>query len=119
MAKGIKRGDIFYCNFGAQNGSVQGGIRPALAIQGDASNSESPTTVVAALTTHISKKQKSHIRLGPECGLKKLSVVQLEQIRTINQTDLMDYIGSVTDRKTLRALSKAQINFYELYKPLL
>ncbi len=116
MIKNVKRGDIYYYNFGESKGSVQGGIRPALVIQGDVSNGDSPTTVVATVTSHIGKRQKSHIILGSECGLKRLSVVQLEQVRTVNQDDLLDYVGSITDPAKLKTLCKAQIEFYDLKK---
>lgn len=116
MIKNVKRGDIYYYNFGESEGSVQGGIRPALVIQGDAANEDSSTTVIATLTSRIGKRQKSHIILGSECGLKRLSVVQLEQVRTVNKCNLLDYVGSITDPVKLKSLCKAQIEFYDLKK---
>ncbi len=119
MAKNVRRGDIYYYDFGPEKGSVQGGVRPALVIQGDAANEGSSTTVVATLTSrigHIGRRQKSHIILGSECGLKRLSAVQLEQVRTVNQIDLLDYIGSITDPAKLKVLNKAQADFYDLKK---
>ena len=116
MPKNIRRGDIYYYDFGPGNGSVQGGLRPALVIQGGTPNINSPTTVIATVTTHVGKRQPTHIILGSECGLKKMSVVQLEQVRTVNKSDLLDYVGSVTDPAKLSALRKAQIELYDLRK---
>lgn len=116
--KSVKRGEIYYYDFGHSNGSVQGGIRPALVIQGDVANEESKTTIIAAVTTHIRKPYLcSHIRLGSDCGLKKPSMVQLEQIHTVNQSDLLDYIGCIRDPATLRAIISGQKRFFDLFIP--
>ena len=41
----------------------------------------------------------THVPLrGYRCGLRKYSVVLLEQIRTIDRTRLKDYIGSLNAR---------------------
>lgn len=66
--RSVKRGEIYYYDFGKSNGSVQGGIRPALVIQGDTANENSKTTVIAAVTTHFWKPHlSSHI--GKDKGL--------------------------------------------------
>ena len=41
----------------------------------------------------------SHIILGEDFGLKKPSMVLLEQIQTVNKDELTDYIGSVNDER--------------------
>ena len=116
--RSVKRGEIYYYDFGKSNGSVQGGIRPALVIQGDTANENSKTTVIAAVTTHFWKPHlSSHIPLSRECGLKKPSMLQLEQVHTVNQSELMDYIGSVQDAATLKAIAAGQKRFYDLYTP--
>ena len=86
--KSVKRGDIFWFNFGINSGSVQNGHRPALVIQADNFNANSTTTVIATITSgqkglHL----PSHIYLGDRYGLPQPSTVMLEQIRTINQDE--------------------------------
>ena len=103
--KSVKRGDIFWFDFGINSGSVQNGHRPALVIQADNFNANSTTTVIATITSvkkglHL----PSHIYLGDKYGLPQPSTVMLEQIRTINQDELGDYIGSINDKQTLHAL---------------
>ena len=51
----VKRGDIFFAELSPVVGSEQGGIRPVLIIQNDIGNQYSPTTIVAAITSQISK----------------------------------------------------------------
>ena len=86
--KMICRGDLFYYDFGDNSGSVQSGERPVLVVQADDYNQNAPTIIVAAVTSVIKKRYlPSHIILGEEFGLKKPSMVLLEQIRTVNRED--------------------------------
>ena len=104
----VKHGDIFWYDFGVKDGSIQSGNRPALVIQANDFNANSSTTVIAAITTaQKGMYLPSHIFLGENYGLKQPSTVLLEQLCTVNQADLGDYIGSVDDRITQNAISKA------------
>lgn len=47
----------------------------------------------------------SHITLGCKFGLKKPSMVLLEQIRTVNKEDLQEYIGTVDEDRLLRQIN--------------
>ena len=81
--KEIQRGDLFYYDFGKREGSVQSGERPVMVIQADNFNANAPTIIVAAVTAVMKKKYlPSHIILGEDFGLKKPSMVLLEQIQT-------------------------------------
>ena len=51
----VKRGDIFYADLSPVVGSEQGGMRPVLVIQNNIGNKFSPTVIVAAITSKISK----------------------------------------------------------------
>ena len=100
--KEIQRGDLFYYDFGKREGSVQSGERPVMVIQADNFNANAPTIIVAAVTAVMKKKYlPSHIILGEDFGLKKPSMVLLEQIQTVNKDELTDYIGSVNDERLL------------------
>lgn len=92
----VKRGEIYLHDFGSNEGSIQNGIRPVLVVQCDEGNQASTTTVVAALTSVIKKRYlPSHIVLGDKYGLKEPSMVMLEQLKTVNQSELAEYIGFV------------------------
>lgn len=108
MNRTIKRGDIFYYDFGENKGSIQCGRRPVLCLQADDFNRKAPTVIVAAITTVIKKQyMPSHVLLPPDAGLPQPSMVLLEQIRAINKTDLEDYLGCVEDETTWRDINKA------------
>lgn len=106
--RNIKRFDIYLYDFGKNEGSIQSGLRPVLVIQDDRLNENSPTTIVAAITTATKKLYlPSHVFIGQEYGLEKPSMVMMEQIRVINQTKLIRFIGHVSDDYTQRLLSNA------------
>ena len=94
----IKRGQIYYCDFSPVVGSEQGGYRPCLIIQNDIGNRYSPTTIVAIITTRKTKANlPTHIWLNSECGLPKESMVECEQVRTIDKKRLNDKMGHLDD----------------------
>lgn len=102
----ISRGDLFYYDFGDRVGSVQSGERPVLVVQADDYNKNAPTVIVAAVTSVIKKRYlPSHIMLGDKFGLKKPSMVLLEQVQTVNKDELREYIGSIDDAKLLRQIN--------------
>lgn len=102
----VKRGEIYLHDFGSNEGSIQNGVRPVLVVQCDEGNQASTTTVVAAFTSVIKKRYlPSHIILGDKFGLKEPSMVMLEQLKTVNQSDLVEYIGFVDSEYLLRKIN--------------
>ena len=102
----VRRGEIYLHDFGSNEGSIQNGVRPVLVVQCDEGNQASTTTVVAALTSVIKKRYlPCHIILGDKYGLKEPSMVMLEQLKTVNQTELTEYIGFVDSEYLLRKIN--------------
>ena len=102
----VKRGEIYLYDFGSNNGSIQNGLRPVLVIQCDEGNQASTTTVVAAITTVIKKRYlPSHIVLGNNYGLREASMVMLEQLKTVNQSELYECIGVVDSEYLMKKIS--------------
>lgn len=102
----VKRGEIYLYDFGNNEGSVQNGIRPVLVVQCDEGNQVSTTTVVAAFTTAIKKQfLPSHIVIGKNFSLQEPSMVMLEQLKTVNQSDLTEYIGIVNSDYLIRKIN--------------
>lgn len=93
----IKRAEIWTADLGAPNGSEQRGRRPVLIIQNDVGNHHSPTVIVASLTDADKKCMPTHVPItARESGLRKDSVVLVEQIRTIDKSLLKDRICRVS-----------------------
>jgi mRNA interferase MazF len=95
----VKRGDIYYANLSPVVGSEQGGHRPVLVIQNDVGNKYSPTIIVAAITSQISKaKLPTHIEISSkQFGLEKDSVILLEQMRTIDKRRLKEKVTHLSE----------------------
>ena len=104
----IRRGDIYYADLRPVIGSEQGGIRPVLIIQNDTGNRHSPTVIVAAITSRMTKaKLPTHIKIDKEkCDIIKDSVILLEQLRTIDKQRLKDKVCHLDD-EMLKAVDKA------------
>lgn len=92
--KGVFRGDIYYANIEGQ-GCVHSGRRPVLIYSNRANNIYSPTVNVIPLTKQI-KYLCVHVKIEG-CGLREPSVVLPEQITTIDKSQLLCKIGSITD----------------------
>ncbi len=104
----VKRGDVYFADLSPVVGSEQGGIRPVLVIQNDVGNKYSPTVIVSAITSQLSKaKLPTHIELSSaEYNLPKNSVVLLEQIRTLDKRRLKDKI-TVLDERKMKEINRA------------
>ncbi len=104
----VLRGEIYLYNFGEEKGSVQAGMRPVLVLQCDDINYSSTTVIVAAITSSLKKtKLDTHIQLPPMTGLDMPSAVMLEQIRTVNVSDLHTYCGTLEDEPTWKLINIA------------
>lgn len=91
----VTRGEIYRADLDPVTGSEQGGQRPVLVIQNDVGNQYSPTVIVAAITSKISKARlPTHIEIsGESSGLPRDSVVMTEQLRTIDKRRLTRKMG--------------------------
>lgn len=89
----VQRGDIYYAKLGKTKGSVQGKSRPVVVLQNNIGNKHSPTLIVATITSKTRKKRNlpTHVLIQAE-KLPMRSVVQLEQITTIDKKQLIRYI---------------------------
>ena len=68
--------------------------------------SKSTSNLIAAMTSIIKKQYlPSHIILGDRFGLKEPSMVMLEQLKTVNQSDLIEYIGKIDDEHYMKKIN--------------
>ena len=102
------RGELYYADLGTGIGSEQNGYRPVVIIQNDVGNRHSPTTIVAAISAQIKRKANlpTHYHLKQRSELVQPSIVMLEQIRTVDKTRLVQYIGKLSDGE-LKGLNHA------------
>ncbi|MDF7637471.1 type II toxin-antitoxin system PemK/MazF family toxin [Leuconostocaceae bacterium ESL0958] len=95
----VHRGDVFYADLKQGIGSEQGGVRPVLVVQNEQGNYFSPTTIVVAITSQISKpKLPTHVLLPAyKGGMKKDSIILAEQVRTIDKKRLRDRLAHLPE----------------------
>ena len=95
----IKQGDIFWIELGVPRASEPGYRHPHVIIQNNVFNqSKINTTVVCALTSNLrNAKAPGNVLLGKgEGNLDRESVVNISQIITVNKSDLVEKIGSLS-----------------------
>lgn len=104
----VARGELYYADLSPVVGSEQGGLRPVLIIQNNVGNKYSPTVIIAAITSQITKaKLPTHIELNKDkYPLTKDSVVLLEQLRTLDKLRLKERIG-ILDENVMHKIDLA------------
>ena len=92
-----RRGDIYIANLNPFRGSEQGGTRPVLVLQNNDGNLYCPTLIIAPLSSKLKKPNlPTHYLLKKGRGLMTDSIVELEQIKTIDKSRIKRYIGKIT-----------------------
>ena len=102
----INQGDIFWIDVGEPRGSGPGYRYPHVVIQNNVFNrSRINTAIVCALTSNLARaKAPGNILLDSgEAGLPKQSVIVVSQIFTVDKTELLEHIGTLS-RKRVRQI---------------
>lgn len=96
----VKRGEIYWVDWGRGVGSEQSGLRPALIIQNDTGNEYSPNTIIASLTSAPNKPYPFLVLFTPrESGLNKNGAIDLASIMTISKERLGEKCGELNATK--------------------
>lgn len=98
----ISRGDIVSVDLEPRIGSETGKKRPCLVIQNNVINEHAPTTIIAVITSkrrlENKKKYPTHVWIDKgEGNLTQDSIIQCEQIRTIDKRRIIKKIGHLDD----------------------
>ena len=106
----IKRGDIYKADLSPVVGSEQGGIRPVVIVQNDMGTRYSPTIIVVPITTRLNKKNlPTHTKINNSSLLKE-SIALMEQIRTIDKSRLIEFIGVLNESEMNRITEALRIS---------
>ena len=103
----INQGDVFWIDFEEPSRSEPGYRHPHVVIQNNVFNrSRIQTVVVCALTSNVKRaKSPGNVLLGKgEANLPKQSVVNISQIFTVNKSDLVERIGSLSRKRVLQII---------------
>ncbi|MFH1636341.1 MAG: type II toxin-antitoxin system PemK/MazF family toxin [Chloroflexota bacterium] len=100
----FRRGDIVFVSLPFISDPAQSKVRPAVIIQNDVGNRFSPNLIVAAISSHLPRREyptNMILREGsPEAqgsGLDRDSVIQAEVILTIPKTNVVKKVGRFKD----------------------
>jgi mRNA interferase MazF len=107
------RGEIYLVNFDPTIGSEISKTRPALIIQNNIANENSPITIIAAITSKFDDRlYPTEVLIEPpEGGLKTTSVILLNQIRSIDRQRLIKRLGVISPEKLNEVDRAIQISF--------
>lgn len=107
MINNPKFGDIFMYSYRLEGDSVKCGFQPVVVIRVNEPNENSDSIVVAPITSKYKQScQINHVVLGKRFGLKKSSVILLEQMKWVNPDHLERYVGHITEAHILRRINQ-------------
>lgn len=104
----VKRWQVLYCDMSPVVGSEQGGMRPVIVISNDIGNRHAPIFIGACVTSRVGKKRlPTQVIIDTSCGLSVESMVECEQIKTLDKRRIKGVIGEITDEAQKREIEKA------------
>lgn len=98
----IERGEIWWADLPEPKGSMPGYRHPVLILQSDKFNRASLDTIIGVvITTNLRlENMPGNILITPrQSGLAQDSIINITQIVTANKTDLMEFVGTLSERK--------------------
>jgi mRNA interferase MazF len=108
----VRRGDVYLAGLSPAEGSEQSGQRPVVVVSRDAINASSPVVVVVPVADRANKTRiyPSHVILkAGDGGLAIESVALTEQVRAINKSRFINYVGHLAPRSVMALESALKI----------
>ena len=98
----IRRGQVWWADLGTPRGASPGYVRPVVVIQAELFNKTDIDSVIIAIATtnlRLARMPGNVSVSGDVAGLKEDSVVNITQLFTVDQTDLLELLGNIPDNK--------------------
>ena len=96
---GIRQGQVYWLDFGPATGSAPAERHPCVVVQNDVFNrSAIGTTAVCLITSNRNRANAPGnvlLKKG-DANLRKVSVVNVSQILTVDKEELLEYTGSLS-----------------------
>ena len=108
----IEQGDVFWIDVGDPTGSAPGCRHPHVVVQNNVFNRSRINTVVVCVITSNLKRAEApgNVLLGKgEANLPKPSVVNVSQLFTVDKTDLVEKIGSLSPERVRQILDGVRL----------
>lgn len=97
--KNLRRGDIYYIDKEIVYGSEQQGGRPGIIVSNNVGNVESDIVQVVYITTQPKNDLPTHVTIH---SAKQISTALCEQVWTISQSRVGDYVGRITEDEMVK-----------------
>lgn len=114
MKRQINQRDIYYCDFGDNDGSEQSGERPSLIISNDLGNVNSDTIIVLPITSKKKKDLPIHYILYKDIYpffKDEENTVLTEQIRCVSKKKLHKKMGQISIEDFNNIVMILNVNF--------
>ena len=114
MKRQINQRDIYYCDFGDNDGSEQSGERPSLIISNDLGNVNSDTIIVLPITSKKKKDLPIHYILYKDIYpffKDEEDRVLTEQIRCVSKKKLHKKMGQISVEDFNNIVMILNVNF--------
>lgn len=114
MKRQINQRDIYYCDFGDNDGSEQSGERPSLIISNDLGNVNSDTIIVLPITSKKKKDLPIHYILYKNIYpffKDEENTVLTEQIRCVSKKKLHKKMGQISVEDFNNIVMILNVNF--------
>jgi mRNA interferase MazF len=95
----IRQGQVYWLDFGPEGGSAPAERHPCVVVQNDVFNrSAIATSVVCLITSNLSRANApGNVLLKKGDGnLPRASVVNVSEVLTIDKTELVEYVGTLS-----------------------
>jgi mRNA interferase MazF len=108
----INQGDIFWVDLGTPSGSAPGYRHPHVVVQNNLFNQGRINTVVLCPLTSNLKRAAApgNVLLNRgEAGLPRASVVNISQIFTVDKSDLVEKVGTLSHQRVRQILDGVRL----------
>ena len=109
----ILRNSIIWVDLGSRKGHIQSGCRPCIVVSSNIANRHSHVyTVIPGTTQHEKEKFPVHYKISKrdiEGFLKEDTIFMAEQICTIDERQIISFVGFIKNKDTVRQINKILI----------
>ena len=101
----IERGEIWWADLPEPKGSMPGYRRPIVILQSNKFNQSNLATVVGVVVTSnlALAAMPGNVEISPrQSGLPLPSVINVTQIVTANKSDLLEFVGTLSESKIVQ-----------------
>jgi mRNA interferase MazF len=107
----IKKWQVYLADLNPRHKAEPGKTRPVVVVQTDLLNTHHPTTIICPITTNVqaeSEVLRVHLK-KTEAGLKQSSDILVDQIRAIDNSRFLKFLGRLSPASINKLSENIQI----------